>query len=178
MDKCYCIFGDSVTQAPYVEIGWPELLRRFLEDKYTNDYIHVFSLGISGNTAEDILGRFESESAVRLPTTLIFAIGINDSKEDDEQEFRADLEEIIKQAKKITADIVFVGAVLGDWQEDDLMSKRKTDRYNLILSGVAQANQCRFISLQDTLADADFMDGLHPNDVGHRKMFEVIKTYF
>ena len=43
MDKTYLIFGDSVTQAAYVKVGWVDLLSRYLEGKYPNDFVNVFN---------------------------------------------------------------------------------------------------------------------------------------
>lgn len=45
-DRTYCIFGDSVTQAAYIETPWVDLLREYLEKKYSNDFINVFNLGV------------------------------------------------------------------------------------------------------------------------------------
>ena len=46
MDRTYCIFGDSVTQAAYVKTGWVDLLKQCLESKYSDDFINVFNLSI------------------------------------------------------------------------------------------------------------------------------------
>jgi len=177
MDKNYCIFGDSITEASYVKIGWVDLLRQYLEDKYKDD-INVFNLGVSGNTTGDILKRFSSEAASRNPTEIIFEVGINDTKDNDLKQFRTNLEELIKLAKESTSEVTFVGLFLGNWTGDDPFSEVRTESHNKILKEVAELKGCRFIDLQGKLAPEDFQDGLHPNDQGHRKMFEVIKGYF
>lgn len=178
MDKTFCIFGDSVTQAAYVKVGWVDLLRQYLEEKYCNDFVNVFNLGIGGNTTGDILKRFSSEAQSRYPTSIIFAIGINDTKLNNPKEFRANLEKLIELAKKFTSEITFVGLVLGDWKGEELFSQEKTKNYNNILKEVAETRECKFIQLENILDSKDFMDGFHPNEQGHRKMFEVVKKYF
>lgn len=178
MDKIYCFFGDSVTQASYVKTGWVSLLKIYLEEKYKEDSISVFNMGINGNTTEDVLKRFEAESQTRNPTSTIFAIGINDTKFDDETQFKNNIKNIIEKAKWFNSDITFIGLVLGNDIVEENFSLLKTKRYDQILKEIAESNKCRFIELFNKLESSDFMDGLHPNEKGHHKMFEEIKKYF
>ena len=197
MDKTYCIFGDSVTHAAYVRNGWVDLLRIYLEDKFPNDFVNVLNLGVGGNTTNDILSRFESESAARIPTSLIFAVGVNDSAYIqsiarpivEEKMFESNLKKLIDLAVKFSKDIMFIGPVLGndsilkplpggmedeDWSYD----RKRTGNYNNILKNIVVSRNCKLIQLLDKLNSEDFEDGLHPNEQGHRKMFEIIKQYF
>jgi len=178
MDKTYCIFGDSVTQAGYVKVGWVDLLRQYLEEKYKDDFINVFNLGINGNTSSNVLKRFENEALVRNPSSILFAVGINDTKDYNPKQFKANIEKLIGIANKFSQDITFVGLVLGDWQGEDPFNRDRTTKYNELIKEVTKQKECKFIPLQDILYPEDFMDGLHPNDQGHKKMFEVIKGYF
>ena len=178
MDKSYCVFGDSVTQAAYVDVGWVDLLRKHLEGTYKEDLINVFNLGIGGDTTGDMLKRFSNEVVSRNPTAIIFAVGINDTKAHDPKRFENNMKELIKQAKEYTTDIACIGLVLGDWKGTDPFSTDRTTHYNHILEEVVHVEGCRFIPLQGKLDAIDFQDGLHPNEQGHRKMFEVIKNYF
>ena len=178
MDKIYCFFGDSVTQASYIKTGWVDLLKLYLEEKYKEDFISIFNLGINGNTTEDILKRFEAESQTRKPTSIIFSIGINDTKFDDETQFKNNIKIIIKKAKGFNSDITFIGMVLGNDIIEENFSLLKTIRYDQIIQEIAESNECRFIELFDKLEPTDFMDRLHPNEKGHQKMFEEIKKYF
>ena len=178
MDKTYCIFGDSVTQAAYVKTGWVDLFRQYLEEKYKNDFINVFGLGVGGNTTEYILKRFESEASARNPGVILFAVGINDTKFYNPTEFSTNLEKLIDLAKKFTLDITFVGLVLGGWKGKELFSQEKTANFNRIIKDVSESCGCKFIQLQEILKPEDFMDGLHPNEKGHQKMFETIKKYY
>lgn len=195
MEKNYCIFGDSVTQAPYVKIGWVGLFRQFLEEKNQKDSVNIFNLGVSGNTSEDILKRFDAEASVREPTDIIFAVGINDSgyfripskPVVEESKFVLNLEELIAKARKFSQDITFIGLVLGD---DSILkpfpesstghsyTRERAKAYDRIIKEMSEKKGCRFVYIMDKLDSADFQDGLHPNEQGHRKMFEVIKKYF
>lgn len=195
MDKTYCVFGDSVTQASYIKSGWADLLRQYLEINHSSDTITFFNLGINGNTSDDILNRFKIESEARTPTDIIFAFGVNDSgyfRTLDKpivpkERFIKNIESLIGKAKIFSKNITFIGLTLGD---DSLLkpfpesSKGKSydlsrvKDYDQILSETARKNQCKFVSVVDTLEFDDFLDGLHPNKQGHRKMFEVIKESF
>jgi len=73
--------GDSITFGFYdKEGGWIQRLRKFLDDKLLNElegldkkilrklknpYFFVYNLGISGNTTENLLERFEFERISR-----------------------------------------------------------------------------------------------------------------
>lgn len=195
MDKTYCIFGDSVVQAAYVKTNWIDLLRMYLESHYPTDFINVFNLGVGGNTSADILQRFEKEAGARQPTTILFAYGVNDSgyflTPDkpivSEDTFVRSTEELIFKAKKLTQDVRFIGLVLGD---DSLLKPfpesskgksyetKRTIHYNAMLKEIAGKHECIFIELFDALTPEDFLDGLHPNDHGHAKIFEEIKKFF
>jgi lysophospholipase L1-like esterase len=195
MDKTFCIFGDSVTQAAYVKTGWVDLFRIYLEEKYRDEFINVFNLGVGGNTSDDILKRFKSESEARMPTVIIFAFGVNDSgyfRTPDkpivsEERFTKNIESLISQANKLTTNITFVGPVLGDESllkpyPESTKGKSyefvRVQAYDRLIKNLAEKNLCQYISLLDKLNFEDFSDGLHPNDKGHLKMFQEIKKYF
>jgi len=195
VDKTFCIFGDSVTQAAYVNDDWVNHFQHYLEKKYHNDFINVFNLGIGGNTSDDILKRFRVESEFRQPSDIIFAFGINDSgyfyTPDKpivpEDRFIKNVKELINQAKKYTSKILFVGLTLGD---DSILKPtpgisqgksydfKRVENYNNILKEISQANLCQFIPLLDKLGPSDFIDGLHPNEQGHLKIFEGVKKQY
>lgn len=176
MDKTFCIFGDSIVQGAYVKTPWPDLLKQYLENKYPDNFINVYNLGVGGNTVSDLLRRFENETIARQPNCVIVAIGINDTKFVGPGEFKSALQKLIDQAKAIAANITLVGLVLGNWQGEEPFTQEKTSEFNNVIKESAFSNSCQFINLHGVLTDADFTDGLHPNDQGHRKIFEVIKV--
>jgi lysophospholipase L1-like esterase len=168
------------------------MLKNKLEKQ--NEDIELFNLGINGNTSVDILERFENEAKARTPEKIIFAFGINDSayifstKEPlvSEMEFESNIDKLINLAKKYTNDITFMGLVLGD---DSLLkpypesSKGKSydhnraTKYNEYVKAHAETQNCKYIYLYDKLTFEDFSDGLHPNENGHKKMFEEITKF-
>lgn len=194
-NSVYCIFGDSIAQAAYARNGWVELFKQFLEEKYQGDFINVFNLGVGGNTSEDLLKRFENEAFARKPTDFVFQIGNNDSGYfgvpvkpiTEESKFALNLEELIAKASKFSPKITFIGLVLGDdsilqpfpgSSTNKAYSRERVKAYDKIVKDISEKNGCRFIEILDKLDFSDFQDGLHPNEQGHKKMFEVIKKYF
>lgn len=195
MDKTFCIFGDSATQAAYVKVNWVSLFRQYLEDKYKGSFINVFGLGVGGNTTSDILKRFENESIVRNPSSIIFQVGVNDSGYlkttknpiTNEKQFETNTKKIIDIARNFWKDITFIGLAVGD---DSILKplsgdsagrsydRNRVERYDKILRRIAEINVCKYIQILENLAFEDFMDGIHPNEQGHIKIFEIIKEYF
>lgn len=188
-----CVFGDSVTFASYMKESWANQLRWYLEENSTED-IEFFNLGINGNTSEEILARFDVEAQSREPDKIIFAFGINDScyifdtKKPlvEEEVFKNNLVKLIQKAKKHTNDITFVGLTLGDESllkpfpessKGKSYSHERARKYDSIIKETAKTNGCNYIDVYDQLNAEDFIDGLHPNEVGHRKMFEVIRKH-
>ena len=187
-----CVFGDSVIHASYIKDSWVDLLRLCWEETI-KESVEVYNLGVAGDFSSDILSRFEAETQARLPTKIIFAVGVNDSGYNydtnqplvDENTFKDNIQKLIDLSKKYTTDITFIGLVLGD---DRLLKPfpgsfpliysydvKRAKKYDGIIKSVAEKNSCSHIYLFDKLDFGDFMDGLHPNESGHRKMFEEIK---
>ena len=103
-----CIFGDSIAWGASDEKGgWVNRFKLSLMDS-----IHVYNLGICGDTTNYLLERFKVECEAREPTKIVFAIGINDSSSDsgiDIKKFEDNLNELAKQAKEFTNNIIFIG---------------------------------------------------------------------
>lgn len=59
----------------------------------------------------------------------------------------------------------------------DKTYSQKNSVYCIFEDSIAQAAYAK-TGWMDKLDFSDFQDGLHPNEQGHRKIFEVIKNYF
>ncbi len=194
MDKTINIFGSSITWGAYDEKGgWVSRLRSYLEQKPDN-YFVVYNLGISGDTSEGLLKRFAIENEARKPDTIIIDIGTNDSlyvNSKDKpyvplEKFESNLSEIIKQAKKFTQEIIFIGLTKVDetktmpvpWCGAMMYYTNESGAiYNAKIKEICEKNSLSFIEMMDLLEDADLEDGLHPNSQGHEKMFLRIKDF-
>lgn len=187
-----CIFGDSIVwgACDYERGGWVERLKTYLL-KNNND-VDVYNFGVSGNTTEDLLVRFEREVTIMKPDAIVFAIGINDSQYLDSRDnskiepgiFQNNIQSLFDKAKNMTNKIIFIGLTKVDqaktmprvhgpkikYYENEIIRK-----YDQVISDVCKKNGIPFVSVIELLNVGDFEDGLHPNSSGHTKMFEKIK---
>lgn len=201
------VFGDSVGYGAWdKEGGWVARLRKFL-DKISmsgkgNLYYMLYNESISGNNTWDLLERFEFEIKQRLrerdrDDIIIFAIGGNDSRylnkkenlQTTSEQFRENIEKLIKLARKITLKIVFVGITPLDESRTTPISWSPTKYYlmelvvrnNKILREVCKKNKILFIDVFERFLKTNYKknllykDGLHPSTEGHKLIFDVVK---
>jgi len=181
-----CIFGDSIVwgASDCEKGGWADSLKNYLMD----DDIDVYNLGISGNTTEDLLERFDTEAGARNPDIIIFAIGINDSLSLDKDgliKFQKNISSLTNKARKFTDKIIFIGLTSVDESRTTSYSSEETGEsynnqsigeYDEIIKSFCEDNNLIFVDMLGLLInDADLCDGLHPSSIGHKKMFERIK---
>jgi lysophospholipase L1-like esterase len=193
MNKVICAFGDSILWGRGLPLrtGWVNLLRNYAEikSKFT---VNLYDLGIDGDTSEDVIRRFDAEAAARKPDTIIIAIGVNDSGYRKTKAhplvlrdiFERNLNALIGKARRFTKDIIFVGIAKGSDRETvplkasttgKCYDKKNVKIYNEMIKKVCTKEKILFIGVLDKLIDSDFYDGLHPNTVGHEKIFEEVK---
>ena len=188
-----CVFGDSTAWGAWdtEKGGWVNRLWFHVAKKF-EDYVEIYNLSISGGTTETILNRFESEAKVREADALIFQSGGNDSYLDGKNgsnkvpldKFKKNLEKIIKKAKKITPNIIFIGFKNVDearsmpvsWQ-DIYYVNLELKKYDEVMKNVCKENNIPYLSLLGLLNNDDLEDGVHPNAEGHRKIFEKVKGF-
>ncbi len=57
-------------------------------------------------------------------------------------------------------------------------SMQRIDEYNKILHETVDAQWVHYLDMHDTLdTQTDFDDGIHPNDLGHIKIYNQVKSY-
>lgn len=164
-----------------------------------NDW--VYNLGISGNLTDDVQERIETESIARKvdrenrKSIFVFAIGINDScrKGDDnplprsnEEKFVQNYNKLIDLARRYTNKIICVGLTPVDekqttpiynlyWYKNDRISQ-----FDKLIRELATKSRAEFVDVHKAyLSQPDFkellIDGLHPNEAGHRIIFNLVK---
>ncbi len=199
------IFGDSITQGFWdSKGGWVQRLI----DHYFNEQMKdleadmpvIFNLGISADTTEELLVRFEPETRARLRSSMafVFAIGTNDSRIDGEtpfstpDEYAANIETLIAKATQFAdkSRILFVGLQPCDeartmpvsWREVSYTNERlqrfdKTLRQVCAKQGVEYVPVFESYQKQQTTKGTMLIDGLHPDDDGHACIYEQVKPY-
>lgn len=186
-----CIFGDSIAwgACDFEKGGWVERLKVHLMEN--REDICVYNLGVSGDNTDDLLKRFSKEAKAREADMVIFAVGTNDSQyittkksaRIEPEKFKINISRLIKEARKLTEKIMFIGLTKVDesktmpipWDTDKYYSNQNIQQYNVILEKFCAEERVGFIDTFDLLDDSDLEDGLHPNSDGHVKIFEKIR---
>lgn len=194
------VFGDSITQGFWdIEGGWVSHIRKHYDqqmiDGTDDDPPTIFNLGVSGNSSDDVLARFENETRVRATEELAFviAIGVNDSRTkagvnySDTNRYKQNLSEIVKLAKQYSSRILFVGLTPCveersnpvSWGDTGYTNKR-INEFDDTLRQFCKENQALFVEVFEPFAKAEtetelLPDSLHPNDKGHQLIANLIK---
>ncbi|MHC6199530.1 peptidase [Elizabethkingia miricola] len=201
MINCLC-FGDSITYGEYDGIsgGWTEILKRYFHFRFINENIeelNVFNLGIGGETTNGLVKRFSTEAAARTSLNqnlIFFAYGANDValKEGyrtvESEKLRANLQEVIEKAKKITLYLYIISILPVASAIDGITvpsgkqrSNKIIEEYNQLLQDFAVQHGIVFIDLYHSFfTEKDILlsgDGVHPNDKGYQFIAEHIKPF-
>jgi lysophospholipase L1-like esterase len=199
------IFGDSIAQGYYdlASGGWANLL--FIDGlkqkvRRTDNTSEIFNLGVSGDTIRGVRERLESELEARRwedePFVLIFAIGFNDTRFDDNTpystplKFQSELEALHQTASKYSNKIVYVGLTSVDeaesapWQfntgnQNIIWTNERIALFDAVIKDIASSHAATYVPLLDTFLEKQktiplHADGIHPNDAGHQLIFERV----
>lgn len=193
------IFGDSITQGFWdIEGGWVSRIRKHYDqqmiDGTDNDPPTIFNLGVSGNSSDDVLARFDNETKARATEELAFvvAIGVNDARTkagvnySDPTRYKQNLSEILRLAKQYSRKILFVGLTPCvearsnpvSWGDTGYTNGRIKE-FDNILREFCQVNQVPFVEVYEPFAKAEaeselLPDSLHPNDKGHQLIADLV----
>lgn len=197
------VFGASIVQG-YADTkgGWVQRLSTYLSEEEFNKggkYYEVQNLGVAkGETTEDLLKRIDTDVKARLwkegATTLI-SIGINDSaiwqgkggNWVPVKKYRENLQKITEKSKSFSNQVVLIGITFIDdkktnpipWDTRFSYLNAEIEKYNDVIKKVANEKNVDFIDLLPKLKKIGWTsllrDGVHPNNEGHEKLFEIIK---
>ncbi|MCX6785125.1 MAG: GDSL-type esterase/lipase family protein [Candidatus Komeilibacteria bacterium] len=190
------IFGDSIAWGAFDSEngGWAEQIKKDYLKTFKTEEIGVYNLAISGNDTRGVLFSLEKEIEIfnlveAEEYIFLFSIGSNDLRfintKDNPfvplDEFKNNLEQIVKIVKKYSSKIIFTGLLIVNekltkpwvenlyWENDDLK------KYDQAIEDFCKQHSITFIPLIDLLTTADVPDGLHPNTAGHKKIYARIK---
>lgn len=197
------IFGSSITQGFWdLDGGWATRIRRHYDEKSMQDLENdneptIFNLGVSADTSQNIVERFESETIARTrhnikPVTVV-EIGINDSMLEAGQEkvsledYKKNLELIIEAAERVSTQLLFVGLSACDetittpvlWG-DYVYTNERIKMYEQAMKEVADSHNLTFIPVfeefyaQIKSGNNLLADGLHPNASGHQIITDLV----
>ena len=194
MKKNYIIIGDSITYGIGSKEtgGWANLFKNDIlrndDTKECSSYVHI--MGYPGVTSSDIFEKkekiFESVKSDNCRNVVILSIGLNDTQEIDGKNKVSRmnfLENIVLLMKffQERADLIILGLTRVDSKDKFFWKPRKfydndtIDFYDSLIEKECKILCAEYIPLRDVLTHEDYIDGLHPNDEGHKKIFGVVK---
>jgi len=138
-------FGDSITQRTGV-ISNPNPAKRYID--YTGSYVDIlmrrilvnfpdcpvemFNKGVGGNKTSDLLNRIDNDVLSLKPDHVVMMIGANDSKKFTADEYKNNLEEIIKLLQKNNINVIQLTVLPGaDLIRDDIKAEFNKAIYSL-----------------------------------------------
>ncbi len=191
------VFGDSIVYGSWdSQGGWVERLKKVAHAKTLQSQgeqkTQVLNLGIGGDTSTKILKRLDAEITARFspswPFAFVFSFGANDERtiqgkpETSLEEFKQNAQAIIDIAKKHSQAILFVAAP--PLSQPEVMFKgveysdERIVEYQDALQEIVEAAGIKFVDVREALEAAEdnifSYDGLHPNDLGHQIIAEVV----
>lgn len=203
MIKKIFVFGDSISFGAndWIYGGWVVKLKNYFAK--TGQFHHVFNLGVSGENSNHILQRMQSEIEPRKSigpgkkSLLLIGIPINDTRiehvldgdpEISKEDFLNNLKKLHVVARENVDEFVFIGATNVDEQKTDPWQEVSDRRivcwrnkivgeYNAIAKKYCEEQDINFIEMFGLLDHTDLPDGLHPNEIGHEKMYRKIKSF-
>lgn len=199
------VFGDSVTYGAWdKEGGWVARLRKSLDKITMTDpdfYCIVYNCGVSGDTTQDLLERFNFETKQRVKKleddiVFIFEIGTNDAlfyrnKKINAvklEKFKKNIKKLISQAKEFSSKIVFLGlkpvdekrSIIIPWRPEISYQNKYLQQYNQIMKEVCEKNKVYFIDIFEAMFESPknlLEDGIHPNAQGHKFIYTTVKQF-
>ncbi len=192
--------GDSITQFGEGPNGYVGLMRAYLAQAYPQNGFEVVNAGVSGNTSNDELGRFDRDVLQKKPDLLTVSVGVNDVWHGFNSKspqgggpggvalpvYRANVEKMVTEAQARGIEVVLLSpTVIGE----DLNDPRNAlaTGYLAALRDIARRHKCLFIDMRGpfqtyldlyrTTGHTDNLltgDGVHMNDWGNRLMAATI----
>jgi len=195
-------FGDSITrgESDAVYGGWADRIKTDLIKQFLatgKDKISVFNMGISGETTNGLLQRFQHEfvtrQAVDNKDTVLFGYGANDLASQDGHYLVAietyidNLSQCIEFSLEKEANVVLINVTPIAAQLDgipNVNNRIRNDetirRYNQALLTLSVKYSVDIIDVYTPFNDNKeaylTADGLHPNSAGHELLYQEITT--
>jgi acyl-CoA thioesterase I len=186
--------------------GWSARLRDYLDDIQLKDpakYFLSYNLGIPGETTDGLVQRFDIEFAARSKeeegeeSIFIFAFGANDSVfmpkagtfKVPVERFVGQMERILDTATLHSKKILLLNITPADEAvcaeryagKDKQRLNKNVEMYNAALAELASKKNIPLVDVYSAYTSADPVtllseDGLHPNEAGHKVIFEKVKA--
>jgi len=123
--------GDSITH----QCTYTQYVENFLYTRYFDKKLHLFSAGISGDKAIDLLNRFDEDVAFQKPKWVTILLGMNDGRYQNFEQtnfdtYKSDMTKVVNKVKDIGAIPIILTPTMFDQQQYRIRSKEKSFRFN------------------------------------------------
>ena len=199
MNNNYIIIGDSITYGigDFETSGWSAMFKKYIVNKddsrVCSNYSHI--AGFPGATSSNILNKieyvFNSFKHDEFNNIVILSIGVNDAREDfgknksSIEQYKSNIKKIIKYIVQQNAELIVLGLTRVEsnikfefkpnkYYDNKVISEYDKNLQEMIESNSELKQKIKYIPMYDVLKNGDYIDGLHPNKSGHRKIFERI----
>lgn len=197
------VFGASTAQGFWdTHGGWVQRLRSHYDSKQIEDFSAsqpiIFNLGVSGDTSDDVLKRFEAETKARWPgdreLALVFSLGTNNaaikngSDRSSPSDYRNELIGLVEKARRFTDKILFVGPSPCDdtktnpvaWDHNLHYQSDRIKLFDDVTRAFCLEQNIPHVPVYETFREKTgmgielFQDGLRSNDLGHQLIYELV----
>ena len=194
MNTNYIIIGDSLTYgiSDFESCGWSTMFKNYIvnkdDSKVCNNYVHIAAF--PGATSSDILDKINSILQAfmhkEFTNTVILSIGVNDTQifngefKNNIDNYKSNIEKIAKIITDKECNLIVLGLTRIEsderffWKPNKYYDNEVISEYDTKLEEVCNNNKIKYIPMQEVLEKNDFIDGVHPNHNGHKKIFEYI----
>jgi len=166
--------GDSLTEGHGLanEQAYPILVQEFIQKKLKKD-VTIINGGVSGSTTSDALARLKWYSRKK-PNVIFIALGANDGLRGlDLEQSQKNLEKIIEYGKNSKAKVLLAGMMIPPNYGPDYSQK-----FQQIYKDLGEKYQLKVMPflLEGVAGKKEFnqKDGIHPNELGHKKIAENV----
>ena len=197
--KNYIIIGDSITYGigDFETGGYASMFKKYIVEKddslVCSNFVHI--AGFPGATSKDILNKIDSIldglGDKVFDNVVILSIGVNDVTYFDgdfkksKEIYRNNMTNIIRKITDRGYELILLGLTRIELDDSGYYNNSNIEDYETdlkiildnddVLKELSKDNGIKYIEMKDILSKDDYIDGLHPNTKGHRKMFERIK---
>lgn len=199
MKNNYIFVGDSIVYGigDYENNGYTSMFKHMIigMDKSIScsNYVHIAAY--PGCTSNDIVSRIDaildSFTFEGVNNIVILSIGVNDTQTiEDKQKvdirtYEENIKKIIESVRTHNSDIQILGLTRIESEgqfylkSGKFMDNRIIDKYDELLQNTCDNEDVKYIKMSDALEKDDFIDGLHPNNQGHTKIYNnVLKNIY
>lgn len=194
MKNNYIFIGDSIVYGigDYESNGYTSMFKHMImgldQSTSCSNYVHIAAY--PGSTSNDIASRIDaildSFTFEGVNNIAVLSIGVNDTQTIENKQkvdikiYEENIKKIIESVRKHNSNIQILGLTRIESEgrfylkSGKFMDNRIIDKYDELLQNICVKEDVKYIKMSDALEKDDFIDGLHPNNEGHKKIYNNV----